>query len=254
MNKLVQATATAVAVLVAGLSSSQAQAVTFTQVGDTGQTLGTAQVIPAGSLPLESISGTVSAPNIAHLFKIFLTGGQTFSATTINAETLLQLPVDQALGIPTDLLVDPQLFLFDAAGIGVYGNDDSVGTQATLPSGGFSPAQSGAYFLAIAASGYNPGNTLGSIFSPANASGLFEPTGSGAANAFSSFTGQAESGGRYMISLTGVTTGDDSNSNAVPEPEQTAGLIAAGVLGIGYQLKKRKHQKSLKRISGLPLQ
>ncbi|PZV07878.1 MAG: hypothetical protein DCF22_21205 [Leptolyngbya sp.] len=249
MNKLAQATA--VAVFVAGLSSSQAQAVTFTQVGDTGQTLDTAQVIPSGSLPLESISGAISAPNIAHLFKIFLTGGQTFSATTINAETLLQLPVDQALGIPTDLLVDPQLFLFDAAGKGVYGNDDSVGTQATLPSGGFSPAQSGAYFLAIASSGYTPVSTLGNIFSPANAAGLFEPTGSGAAQPFSSFTGQGDEG-RYTISLTGVTTGD--NSSAVPEPEQTAGLVAAGLLGIGYQLKKRKHQKSLKRISGLPLQ
>lgn len=249
MKKLMQAAA--LAVFVTGLSSSQAQAVTFTQVGDTGQTLDTAQLIPSGALPLESISGTVSAPNIAHLFKIFLTGGQTFSATTINAETLLELPVDQALGIPTDLLVDPQLFLFDAMGKGVYGNDDSVGTQATLPSGGFAPLQSGAYFLAIAGSGYNPVSTLGSIFSPANAVGLFEPTGSGAAEPFSSFMGQGD-GGRYMISLTGATT--DDNSNAVPEPEQTAGLVAAGLLGITYQLKKRKHQKALKRISDLPLQ
>lgn len=249
MKKLMKAAT--LAVFVTGLSSSQVQAVTFTQVGDTGQTLDAAQLIPSGALPLESISGTVSAPNIAHLFKIFLTGGQTFSATTINAETLLELPVDQALGIPTDLLVDPQLFLFDAMGKGVYGNDDSVGTQATLPSGGFSPLQSGAYFLAIAGSGYNPVSSLGSIFSPANPAGLFEPTGSGSAEPFSSFMGQGD-GGRYTISLTGATT--DDNSNAVPEPEQTAGLVAAGLLGITYQLKKRKQQKALKRISDLPLQ
>lgn len=229
------------------MSASQVEAVTFTQVGDTGQTLDTAQVIPAGSLPLDSISGSISGGNVVNLFKIFLTGGQTFSATTINAETLLQLPVDQTLGIPTDLLVDPQLFLFNLAGLGIYGHDDSIGTQATLSSGGFSPAQSGAYFLAIASSGFNPVSPLGNIFSPANPAGILEPTGVGASQPFSEFVGQGLGVGRYAIALTGVTTSAD-NSNAIPEPEQTAGLVAAGVMGLAYQLKRHKQRKSAKRI------
>ncbi len=235
MKKLVQAAA--VSVLFTGLSSGYAQAVTFSQVGDTGQTLGTAQVIPGGSSPLDAITGTLSGPNVVNLFRLVLTGSQTFSATTLNAKTLLELPIDQQLGIPTALLPDPQLFLFDAAGRGVYGNDDgSTNAQASLPSGGFSPTAPGTYFLAIASSGYNPTSIDGSIFGEADANGIFAPTGTGAASPLTGFTGEgtATAGGDYQITFTGVT----ASAEGVPEPSQTVGLIAAGVLGMGYQLKK----------------
>ena len=142
MKKLAQITA--ISVLVTGLSSAHAQAATFTEKSDAGNTLNAAQVIPSGSQLLEFITGTLS-DNDADLFQIFLTGGQTFSATTVSLDTLVELPVDNILGIPTELLEDPQLFLFDAAGKGIYGNDDSPGlnSQSVLSSGGFSPTQSG---------------------------------------------------------------------------------------------------------------
>ncbi|PSB32169.1 hypothetical protein [Stenomitos frigidus] len=239
MNKLAQAVA--VSVFAVGLSSGYAQAVTFSQVGDTGQTLDTAQVIPGGSQPLEAITGTLSAPNVINLFRIVLAGGQTFSATTINANTLIELPIDQQLGSPTTLLPDPQLFLFDLAGRGVYGNDDSFGTaQASLTSGGFAPTASGTYFLAIASSGYSPVSVGGSIFGDADVSGIFAPTGSGAASPLTGFVGDGTSGGDYQISFTGVTA---TNAAGVPEPSETAGLIAAGLLGIGYQVRKSLKQK-----------
>ncbi len=239
MNKLAQAVA--VSVFAVGLASGHAQAVTFSQVGDTGQTLETAQVIPGGSQPLDAITGTLSSPNVINLFRLVLTGGQTFSATTINANTLIELPIDQQLGSPTTLLPDPQLFLFDVAGRGVYGNDDSFGTaQASLTSGGFSPTAPGTYFLAIASSGYNPVSVGGSIFGDADASGILAPTGSGAASPLTGFVGDGTAGGDYQISFTGVTAG---NAAGVPEPSETAGLVAAGLLGIGYQVRKSLKQK-----------
>lgn len=244
MKKKKLAQAVALSVFAAGLSAGHAQAVTFTQVGDTGQTLETAQVIPGGTQPLDAITGTLSGPNVINLFRIVLAGSQTFSATTINVNTLVELPIDQQLGSPTTLLPDPQLFLFDAAGRGVYGNDDSFGTaQASLTSGGLSPTAPGTYFLAIASSGYNPISAGGSIFGDADASGIFAATGSGANSPLSGFVGDGTAGGDYQISFTGLT----ASAEGVPEPSETAGLIVAGVLGIGYQIRKtlKNRQQSI---------
>ena len=238
MHKLAQAVAASV--FAVGLSSVQAQAITFSQIGDTGQSLDTAQVIPGGTQPLDIITGSLSSSKVVNLFRLVLAGGQTFSATTLNANTLIELPIDQQLGSPTTLLPDPQLFLFDAAGRGVYGNDDSFGTaQASLPSGGFSPTTPGTYFLAIASSDYNPVSAGGSIFSDADASGILAATGAGAALPLSGFMGNGTAGGDYQISFTGVT----ANAAGVPEPSETAGLIAAGALGIAYQVRKSLKQK-----------
>ena len=146
----------AIPVLLAVVYAGQAQAVTFAEISDAGDNLNTAQVIQSGAFSLDSISGNLFE-NDADLFQIFLTGNQTFSATTRNAQTE-QIPIDDLLGIPTELVADPQLFLFDSAGRGVYANDDSFGSlQPTLSSLGFSPSEAGIYYLAISSSGYNPG-------------------------------------------------------------------------------------------------
>src|SRR5215211_4233216 len=68
--------------------------------------------------PLTSIEGNVSSAADADMYKVCLTGGGDFSATTV--------------GTNSDF--DTQLFLFDSDGRGVYANDDSLGTnRATLP-------------------------------------------------------------------------------------------------------------------------
>jgi hypothetical protein len=219
---------------IGGIASS-AQAASFTQLGDTGQTLDTAQVISPGGDSLDLISGRISSNTTVGLFKIFLTGGQTFSATTVSAKTLIDLPQDLLLGIPTDILADPQLFLFDSNGKGIYGNDDSFGSiQATLPSGGFAPTASGFYFLAIASSGLTPVGAADNLFGAANPAGLFTPISN---LPLVGFTGQGSTIGTYDIFITGAT--------AVPEPEQTAGAIAAGSLVLLYQFKKKR--RSLNR-------
>lgn len=108
--------ATVISTTLVALASGYAQAATFTEIGDVGETLETAQTIQ-GSRPLESISGALSQKTSdADLFKVFLTGDQKFSATTISSETLVDLPIDQQLGVPTELLRNPQLFLFNSDG------------------------------------------------------------------------------------------------------------------------------------------
>ncbi|MBW4458648.1 MAG: DUF4394 domain-containing protein [Nodosilinea sp. WJT8-NPBG4] len=154
--------------------------------------------------PLASISGSLSGD--ADLFQIFISGEQPFSATTLNADTLLGLPIDNALGIPTSLLEDPQLFLFDSAGNGVYGNDDLFGSaQATLPSrtGLLTP---GIYYLAISGFDYDPISTGGEIFPDESFDGVLLPTGPGAGSPLVGFAGEGAPSGAYTIALTGAQT------------------------------------------------
>ncbi len=108
MKKLAQVTA--LSALIAPMSSGQAQAATFTEIGDAGETLSAAQVISTGQQPLESICGALSGD--ADLFQTLVTGGWTFLATTVGGAGF-----------------DTQLFLFDSAGMGVYWNDDSFGSS-----------------------------------------------------------------------------------------------------------------------------
>lgn len=231
----------AISVMIAVMPSGSAQAVTFIDNGGAGETLNTAQVIPSGSLPLESISGTLFGN--ANLFQIFLTGNQTFSATTISPDTLIDIPTDNLLGAPTDILEDPQLFLFDSSGKAVYGNDDSFGSpQATLPSGIFSPKESGLYYLAISSSGYAPVSNKGAIFSDAPIDGILRPTDPGSGLPLDHFEGTSTTKGRYTIYLTGVQT----SAKSVPEPASTLGLLAVGAWGAS----RYKNKKKLKKQAG----
>jgi hypothetical protein len=225
-----------ISVLSTVLSSGSAQAITFTESNDVSELLNTAQVIPQGTLPLESISGVLSGD--ADLFKIFLTGGQTFSATTLNLDTLIGIPIDNTLGAPTELLEDPQLFLFDSFGRGVYANDDnSFSSQSTLASASFSPTESGFYYLAISSFGYDPMSADGKIF-PDDLSGeAFAPTGVGGDSPLIGFEGTSTSSGRYTIALTGVQTGAES----VPEPTSAMSMLAIGAWAMVSHLKNKKN-------------
>lgn len=217
----------AIPVLLALVYAGQAQAVTFAESSDAGDNLNTAQVIPSGTFSLSSISGNLFE-NDADLFQIFLTGGQTFSATTKNAQTD-QIPIDDLLGIPTELVADPQLFLFDSVGRGVYANDDRFGSlQATLSSSMFSPTESGIYYLAISSSGYNPVSNGTRIFPDALSDEVL-PNNSGFV--LTNFVGTSTTNGRYEIALSGA--------KAVPEPTSILGILALGAWGVVRRLKNK---------------
>jgi hypothetical protein len=211
----------------------QVQAFSFTEVGDAGDTLSTAQVI-SGSSSLTSISGSLSGfDDAADLFQIALTGGQSFSATTVGGASF-----------------DTRLFLFAANGTGVYFNDDAAidTLQSTLPANSsFTPTQSGIYYLGIAGFDSAPVNAAGDrIFPSVNDfsvdvpqedifTGVFGPTGPGGSLPLSVFDGLIlNEGGSYTIALTGA--------EAVPEPVSTLGLILAGASGIGLRLKNKRGQ------------
>lgn len=180
----------------------------FTESSDAGESLATAvSVITDQRMPLESISGTLSGDS--DLFKIFLTGGQTFSATTVSSRTA-SIPTDQLLGIPIDVVIDPKIFLFDEQGNGIYANDDLFGsTQSTLLSGanGFSPEASGLYFLGISGTGYEAVSVDGQIFPVEPFNQAVGPTGAGGGRSLIGFAGDTgSSSGEYTISLTGAQT------------------------------------------------
>lgn len=224
----------AFAALVAALYPVHAQAASFSEVGDAGESLSTAQVVTAGLSPLTSIAGSLAGfDDPADLFQIFLTGGQSFSATTVGGANF-----------------DTRLFLFAANGAGVYFNDDAVsGTlQSTLPANSsFTPTQSGTYYLGVSGFDYNPVNAAGDRLFPSLTdfpgdvpadsifTAVFGPTGPGGSAPLAGFDGVIlNEGGSYAIALTGAT--------AVPEPVSTLALVLAGASGTALRLKNKRKQ------------
>ncbi len=223
------------------LVAGPVRAISFTEPGDAGESLTDAiSITSAQPTPLESISGALFGD--ADLFKIFLTGGQTFSATTTSSETV-EIPVNEAIGIPIDVVIDPKIFLFDALGNGVYANDDSFGSsQSTLLSGpgGFSPSESGNYFLGISGSGYEAFSANGQIFPTEPFDQQAGPTGPGGGAPLTGFAGDRTlSSGKYTLSLTGAQTIATANPPvSVPDPSMTLGLLALGAVAVTSKIKK----------------
>lgn len=180
---------------------------------------------------LTGISGNLSSTTDRDMFAIYLTGGGTFSATTV--------------GQPGTLL-DSQLFLFDSTGRGVYGNDDDASGQgsnqfrSTLPANSArTPLSAGIYYLLIVASGANPTGNGGLIFPnyitppTVDPTAVVGPTGPGGGSPITGYTGTASESGTYSIALTGV--------GSIPEPSSIllVGTAIALVAGGRTLLRRR---------------
>ena len=108
-----------------------ASAVTVTESGDAGSLPANAQ---ATSGVVDLITGRLSVATDEDVYKVCLTGGKTFSATTEGSQ------------------FDTQLWLFNAQGRGVYGNWNSENSNdySELPAGHpLTPDAGGVYYLAI---------------------------------------------------------------------------------------------------------
>ena len=208
------------AVAALGATASHASLI-YNEVGDAGEVIASAQSI-LGTGALDAIQGslqTSSPSDYADLFAIYLTSGQTFSATT----TMSSLSYNN---------FDTALFLFDGAGFGLLANDDDGGPQSTLS--GFVPSYSGLYYLAIAGAGYDPISAGGSIFPSMIFGGQFGPTGPGGAQPLSGWQSITSEWDAYEIVLTGASYVTAS----VPEPSSS--LLVGSALAAVVVTRRRR--------------
>jgi len=126
VNVLTNLSLTTVGAAVIALgTAATAQAATYTEVGDAGKTLKTAQNLPGG---INVIKGTISSKKDADVFSFFWDSGR-FKATTVGGASF-----------------DTLLELFDSSGTVIALKDDSKGTaQSTLNEF----LDTGEYFLGI---------------------------------------------------------------------------------------------------------
>jgi hypothetical protein len=218
---------TAWPVLAALLFTSTAGAgAIWVEVPDAGQLPATAQVT-LGLGPLDFIQGTLAGNNDEDMYLISIPNPTVFSATTV--------------GQPGTLL-DTQLFLFNASGLGIEANDDAfLGTlRSSLPAGNpNAPTTPGLYLLAISSFNNDPLSPGGLNIFP-NPSGVGEtvgPTGPGGDLPVSSWNNLGTNQGTYQIALTGAEFVPET---VIPEPTSVV-LFAVGIVGlIGYGRRWRK--------------
>jgi hypothetical protein len=177
--------------------------------GDAGDLPGSAQAaLGTGSLQL--ITGTIDASD-ADMFQIAICDFASFSATTVGQTT-----------------VDTQLFLFDASGLGVVSDDDTLnmGTQSTIPTGYV--FTNGIYYLALSAYNRDPMSAGGSIFDPPAFTTVQVPNGPGAGQPVSSWDGTSGSTGPYGIALTGACMVDPAATGACCLGDGTCQVMTLG--------------------------
>lgn len=154
--------------------------------GDAGDVPATAQDLTAEGVV--QIDGHIGGATDVDMYKLCLPGAGTFSASTVGGT-----------------LFDTQLFLFNAGGLGVYANDDHEAfRQSTLPAGHpLTPQAAGEYYLAVAPFNRDPSSPGGPIFPIRGA--VLPPTGPGAAQPVSAWSGAQSAGGPYRVTVTGAT-------------------------------------------------
>ena len=208
-----------------------AHAVNWTEQGDAGDLLGTAQE-PTGSGPLRSIFGTISTNADVDLYKIFIASPTTFSASVTS----------------TSGNFDSVLALFNSGGYGVYGNDDAMlgSSNAGLPAGSLlGPQAPGWYYIAVFGLDTTPtsgnGTTPDHYIAPntiAPFTSVLSASGPGGASPLTGWAPVDPSdvvsiNEAYRLRLSGVTV------SPVPEPE-TYAMLLAGLGLVGAMARRRK--------------
>jgi hypothetical protein len=161
---------------------------TWNETGDAGSLIGTAQHT-TGTGPLTAITGTLSDSSDVDLYCIHVTSPSTFFA-----------------GLLCVAISDPNIWLFDASGIGVSAQDNCMGNYTLITN--LHVSTPGTYYLAVAAEGrqaVGPGGPiwLTSVFSPVERA----PDGIGAPGPLVGWTGAGHlytSPFAYQINLGGA--------------------------------------------------
>jgi hypothetical protein len=197
--------------LVMAMTTVSASAATFLEGIDTGDQLATAHLLPGGTT---QIIGTISSgENDIDLFR-FAWGGGDFAANTV--------PEPDLQG---QTMHDPMLWLFDAFGRGIQGDDDSAinnfALDAALLVTNLLP---GTYYIGISAFEVEPFNGNNPIFP-------LGPSMDGPIDADATLQSwvvlfpNTAFGGGYIVNLSETAT-----LAQVPEPGALA-LMLGGLLG-----------------------
>lgn len=208
------------------LTPPGAQAATFQESGDAGDTVASAMNTgQAGApQPLSTLIGAVLSSLDADLFLIHITDGASFSAVASAATQLF----------------DPQLFLLTMSGVPVVLNDDAAGGLTTLPAlAGVTGLTEGFYLLGVSRSGYNPVNAVNQLlFAPGLPTELRYAASGLQPDVLGGFSDDAPmlDSGTYEIGLTGV---DTFVTAAVPEPASGL-LLGLGCGVVAWQLRHRR--------------
>jgi hypothetical protein len=195
--------ACASAVLVLAVGAATAGAVPISEGGDAGSLPGTAQPVPATT----SIDGALGDHNDEDMYRVCLSGGKTFSASTIQADGGNYIAPGGAHAN------DSQLFLMDDEGRPVFSVDDPGGRErrSRLPANdALTPAAAGRYYLAISDFDNDPRDAGGArIFNDFNdslddGSGVLGPAINNPIAGWSNEGAVNGGGGPYTIALTGT--------------------------------------------------
>ena len=216
-----QLLATSIAISFIVMPELSAQAATFTEVGNAGQSLLTAQDV---GVNINAILGRLNPTSDVDLYQLNLSSG-LFGATTV--------------GNVTNNL-DTMLWLFDSTGKGIVGNDDSLNTsQSTITAN----LNAGIYYLGISNYDLEPTSSLGFIFDYSSLSQrtqLLSPTGLGSTAPLTDIWQVGINGinprgtGQYRILFNQSTVAPQS----VPEPDVCFGLAIFGLGGLFSLLQR----------------
>lgn len=196
------------------LAASTAAAMPYFEVSDAGQNLSDAQSIGSG---VDVIHGNV-ANGSADLFS-FYWGGGAFTADTIGS------------------VADTQLYLFNAAGQGVWANDQhgpAPWPQSIDPSWSqiVDPALSaGQYFIGISIFDYDPYSSAGAIFPSAPFNGQFGPLNMAPLDHWAPFSWHQSAQGDYVVNFNKPTS--------VDEPSMLVELCI-GLTALGFVTRLRR--------------
>jgi len=211
---------TALALATVGFSTS-AVAGTYTEAGDAGQLIGSAQTT-VGTGALTDIFGSTADKFDVDLYLINITDFAAFSASTVNSGT--------------DAVLDTQLFLLTTSGKAVCLNDNALGGFQSVLSGAScgTGLGNGQYLLGIGTGYYEPvdGNNV-LLFAPGLDTAVRGPNSSFALAGYAD-VGAFDNAGAYDIKLTGAAA-----VSAVPEPA-TVALMLGGLAVCGVAARRQR--------------
>lgn len=214
MNKVLRLSLCTVACMVV---SASALAAVYTESGDAGQTLASAQTVATGTT---QINGTLGFENDIDLYRLdFSTSAAvTFYATSAD---------------------DPNLILFDAAGHGLWGDDDGGTSLDSQIVWNVTP---GTYYLAYGENNIEAADASDTEFCGNDSDDCSADTTS----VLDHFNSDETTTGPYTITLSAATAGAAAPASApasIPTLSEWGMILLSGLLALGAILTLRRKRQ-----------